>query len=54
MIFNQIESYGYCTSLYEVSLDKDYNVNEFVNTILSTRSNEWGKINKRKAIGFML
>lgn len=31
-----------CTAPYDVILDKPYTVGEFINEVLTTRSNEWG------------
>lgn len=44
MIFHMIESYGDCTSSYNITLDKNYTVEEFINIILKDRPNEWGSI----------
>ena len=33
---------GDCTCGFEVTLDKEYTVIEFINTILSERKKEWG------------
>ena len=31
-----------CTASYDVILDKPYTVGDFINAVLTTRSNEWG------------
>ena len=36
---------GDCTCSYNVSLDKEYTVNEFIETVLKEKKNEWGYIN---------
>ena len=44
---------GDCTAPYDVILDKPYTVGEFINEVLTTRSNEWGKlIVRRKGSGY--
>lgn len=35
---------GDCTAPYEVELDKEYTVLEFIQTVLSNNPNEWGYI----------
>lgn len=35
---------GDCTRSYDIELDKEYTVGEFIKTILENRSNEWGTI----------
>lgn len=35
---------GDCTALYDVILDRQYKVKEFVELILSTQTDEWGHI----------
>ena len=44
---------GDCTAPYDVLLDKPYTVGEFINEVLTTRSNEWGEfIVRRKGSGY--
>lgn len=35
---------GDCTAPYDIILEKTYTVEEFVNTVLTNRDNEWGYI----------
>ena len=35
-------SNGDCTSNYNISLDKEYTVKEFIDTVLIEKKNEWG------------
>lgn len=45
MIFKKKSgTYGDCTNSYSIHLDKEYTVDEFINTILKKRPNEWGYI----------
>lgn len=39
---NEITSCGDCTSIYSVSLDREYTIREFIDEILT--KNEWGFI----------
>lgn len=32
-----------CTAPYDVIMDKPYTVGEFINEVLTTRTNEWGE-----------
>ena len=42
------------TAPYDVILDKPYTVGEFINEVLTTRSNEWGEfIVRHKDSGFL-
>lgn len=36
--------FGDCTSEYDIQLDKNYTVEEFVETVLKEKSREWGYI----------
>lgn len=38
------EIHGDCTGEYEVKLDKQYTVREFIETILKEKPKEWGNI----------
>ncbi len=44
MRFCMLESHGDCTSSYSISLDKEYTVGEFIDTVLKEKSDEWGDI----------
>lgn len=35
---------GDCTCSYDIILDKDYTIREFIKTVLTEKSNEWGYI----------
>lgn len=35
---------GDCTCCYEIKLDKEYTVGEFIQAVLTQQKNEWGKI----------
>ena len=35
---------GDCTAGYEVDLDKEYTLQEFIDAILTNKKNEWGEI----------
>lgn len=37
------ETFGDCSAYYDVILDKEYTVEEFIEEILKIRSQEWGK-----------
>lgn len=39
------QTFGDCTAEYRVDLDKEYTLQEFVDTILTNKKDEWGKIN---------
>ena len=43
---------GDCTAGYEVDLDKEYTLQEFIDAILTNKKDEWGeiKIAKRKEV----
>lgn len=42
--FERIRELGDATIIFDVVLDKAYTVQEFINTVLSERENEWGTI----------
>lgn len=41
-----------CTAPYDVKLDKPYTVGEFINEVLTTRSNEWGDFTVKNKKGW--
>ncbi|MBO5319020.1 MAG: hypothetical protein J6B01_04945 [Ruminococcus sp.] len=41
--------FGDCTSRYEVRLDKQYTVREFIDAVLTNKPNEWGSIGIEKS-----
>lgn len=36
--------FGDCTAHYDVTLDGEYTVQEFINEVITNRSGEWGRI----------
>ena len=44
MKFRMGNAYDDCTSTYFIYLERKYTIDEFINTVLKKRSNEWGNI----------